>query len=403
MKTLNIGLFGFGCVGEGLYDILKNTGRSDIVIKKICVKDLSKSRSAPQALFTDQADRILEDPGIDLIVELINGIDTAYKIVSKAITNNIPVVSANKQMIATYFDELFKLSEDNNTPFLYEGAVAGSIPIIKTLDQYYQNDKINHVSGILNGTSNYILSNQHEQDINFETALKAAQQKGFAEFDPTADIESYDPKYKLKILIAHAFGLSVDHQDILNLGISSIKPQDIAFAKSRERKIKLLAHVEKHKDVLNGFVAPVFVDNTETAYHIDQEYNFVKVDATYTSGQFLKGKGAGNYPTAIAVLSDIDHIFKYTTGYHLKTTNSIGFENNGLVEAYISAATGAALAHIPFEEEYQNYQSEGHHYQTGKISLDHLVRMNKKGLFISLLSSKIQPAFSTDELLLNEV
>ena len=302
-----------------------------MVIKKICVKDLSKPRTAPSSLFTNQPDELLEDPEIDLIVELINGIDQAFQIISKALNRKIPVVSANKQMIAAYFDDLQQLSITHQTPLLYEGAVAGSIPIIRTLDQYYQNDEILTISGILNGTTNYILSNQYEQNINFETALKSAQQKGFAEFDPTADIESFDPKYKLKILIAHAFGVSVSHEQILNLGISQIKPQDIAFAKSKEKKIKLLANVTRSGETLSGFVAPVFVDSSDSAYHIDQEYNFVKVNGTYSSPQFLKGKGAGNYPTAIAVLADINHIRKYKSGYELTTTETLQFKNQGLV------------------------------------------------------------------------
>lgn len=403
MKTLNIGLFGFGCVGEGLYKILSQKTHPDIVISKICVKDLSKPRSAPSVLFTNKPEDILHNENIDLIVELINGIDSAFQIVSESLRNKTPVVSANKQMIATYFDQLRILSLTNNVPFLYEGAVAGSIPIIRTLDQYYQNDDIRNISGILNGTSNYILTNQHEEGINFETALKSAQKKGFAEFDPTADIESYDPKYKLKILIAHAFGQSVDPDKILHLGISNIKPGDIAFAKSREKKIKLIAHVEKSDNSLSGFVSPVFMNKDETAYHIDQEYNFVNVDGTFSSPQFLKGKGAGEYPTALAVLADIVHISKYNSGYEIIQSGSLFYENDGLVEAYISSENSSLLENIPFAEVFQNYQSEGHYYQSGKISIEQLIRLKKDGLFISLLSSKIQPAFSSDELLLNEL
>src|SRR5471030_2342693 len=208
-KKLNIGLFGFGIVGQGLYDIIK-TKNLNLEIIKIAIKDPHKERSLPAHLFTTERDELLNNPGINTIVELINDTEAAFDIVSRALSSGKNVVSSSKKMIAIYLDELIDLQHKHGTSLLYEGAVCGSIPIIRNLEEYYDNELLHGISGIFNGSSNYILSKIFNENMPYEVALKQAQDLGFAETDPIMDVGGYDPKFKLAIATAHAYGLFID-------------------------------------------------------------------------------------------------------------------------------------------------------------------------------------------------
>ncbi|MBC7758572.1 MAG: homoserine dehydrogenase, partial [Phormidesmis sp. FL-bin-119] len=204
-KKLTIGLFGFGVVGQGLHDII-STKDLNIEIKKIVIKDSSKSRSLPEDLFTTDASEILDDSGINTVVELINDADAAFKITSTALKSGKNVVSANKKMIAEHLEELVALQKEYGTSLLYEGAVCGSIPIIRNLEEYYDNELLHSISGIFNGSSNFILSKIANEGLEYNDALKQAQDLGFAETDPLLDVGGYDAKFKLLIAAAHAYG-----------------------------------------------------------------------------------------------------------------------------------------------------------------------------------------------------
>lgn len=234
-KKLKIGIFGFGVVGQGLHDIIRGQDLN-LEIIKIAIKNPDKKRSLDAGLFTTNHDEILNNPEINTIVELIDDADAAFAIAKKALISGKHVVSANKKMIANHLEELVELQATYGTSLLYEGAVCGSIPIIRNLEEYYDNELLHGISGIFNGSSNYILSKIFNENIPYEIALKQAQDLGFAETDPIMDVGGYDPKFKLAIATAHAYGLFIDPDKILNIGIQNLSEQDIQYA--REKKLQ---------------------------------------------------------------------------------------------------------------------------------------------------------------------
>ncbi|MCW3077086.1 MAG: homoserine dehydrogenase, partial [Bacteroidetes bacterium] len=244
-KKLNIGLFGFGCVGQGLYHVLNNSKGFTANITQIAVKDRTKERSLPTEIFTFNKYDILDNPEINVIVELIDDADEAFEIVKYAIQKGKHVVTANKKLVATHLKELYELQEKHNVSLLYEASTCGSIPIIRTLEEYFDNEQLNKVSGIFNGTTNYILTKTINEKISYDAALKQAQEKGFAETDPTADVEGFDPKYKAVIIALHAFGVFAEPEKILNIGITTLHDNDIKYASEKGYKIKLVPTVKQ--------------------------------------------------------------------------------------------------------------------------------------------------------------
>lgn len=313
-KKIKLGLFGFGCVGQGLYDVLNHSQVLEASVEKICVKDRAKKRKIDSSYFTfDKAD-ILSRDNLDVVVELIDDADEAFKIVSEAMSNGVNVVTANKKMLAENFTALYKLQKKKNVALLYEGSAGGSIPIIRNLEEYYDNELLDHVEGILNGSSNYILTMMEVEKMDYSEALKLAQEAGFAESDPWLDVGGFDSKYKLCLLAIHAFGVILKPDQILNLGISNVSFDDIQFAKQRDKRIKLVAKASKIDDTVRVYVLPQFVDRGTALYNINYEYNAVEVEGAYSDRQTLAGKGAGSYPTGSAVLSDVSALtydYKY--------------------------------------------------------------------------------------------
>src|SRR4030095_5711874 len=276
-KNISIGLCGFGCVGQGLYDVLNHSQGLKAEIQKICVKDKTKSRKIDKSFFTFDRKDIFRNGHHNLIVELIDDANAAYEIAGEAINKGKNVVTANKKMVADNFESLFRLQIKSGISFLYEGSCAGGIPIIRTLEEYYDNELLCGIKGILNGSSNYILTRMEKDNMSFDKALKLAQLNGFAESDPWLDIAGYDTKYKLCILIAHAFGLILNPHDILNIGIQNISPFDIKYANEKGCRIKLLANSEKlilnGADVYRIYVLPVFIPASSSLSTINYEFN----------------------------------------------------------------------------------------------------------------------------------
>src|SRR5215813_13827437 len=206
-KQLVIGLFGFGVVGEGLYRVLQQTPSLKASIKKVCIKNPGKKRNAPDALFTTDKDLLLNDPDINVIVEVINESEPAFEIVSTAMRNGKDVVSASKKMIAGHLKELLQLQQQTGRSFLYESAACASIPVIRNLEEYYDNDLLHAIKAIVNGSTNFILTKIFEDALDFKQALLLAQQLGFAESDPTLDVEGFDALNKWIFLLTHAYGI----------------------------------------------------------------------------------------------------------------------------------------------------------------------------------------------------
>lgn len=342
-KKLTLGLFGFGVVGKGLYDVLQSTPGLQASVKKICIKNEGKKRSLPATHFTSNAATLLNDKEINVIVELIDDADAAYEIVKAALQQGKAVVSANKKMIAAHLEELLQLQHQYNAALLYEGACCASIPIIRNLEEYYDNDLLSSVKGIVNGSTNFILTKIFEQGLSFKDALLQAQQLGFAESNPALDVEGHDAANKLSILLTHAFGNITAPSQILYRGITAIKPSDATLALQKNLKIKLVATAQKINDShLAAFVLPQFVEAGDDLFNVSNEFNGLVTESSFADQHFFKGKGAGAYPTAAAVLSDIAALrynYKYeykkylqekklclTTDYYLKVFVSADVE-----------------------------------------------------------------------------
>jgi homoserine dehydrogenase len=374
-KKLNIGLFGFGVVGQGLYDIIK-TKNLNLEIVKIAIKNPEKERSLPQELFTTNRDEILNNPEINTIVELINDTEAAFEIVSRALSSGKNVVSASKKMIATYLKELIELQHVHGTSLLYEGSVCGSIPIIRNLEEYYDNELLHSISGIFNGSSNYILSKGYLEGLDYDTALKQAQDLGFAETDPTMDVGGYDAKFKLVIASAHAYGVVVDPEEVLNIGIQNLAANDLQYAREKKLKIKLVPIAKELDDRhVAMFVLPKFVNETEFLYNVEYEYNGVTVQAAFADQQFFFGKGAGGHPTGSAVLSDIaalryDYQYEYKKA---KAVNDLQFTNNVDINIYLRYEDDSLVEDLGFEHIHERFYSGNYKFVIGKINLQKLI------------------------------
>lgn len=307
-SRINIGLFGLGTVGQGFLRVISMARNSHACISRICVRNISKPRSiyVQPSLLTDCPDDIILDPDINLIVEVIDDPDAAFDIVSRALAQGKAVVSGNKAMIARHLPELVELQRSTGAALLYDASSCGSIPVIRNLEEYYDNDLLLEVKGILNGSSNYILSRVFDHGMSYADALTSAQRLGFAEADPSFDIRGFDALFKLVIITVHALGVYVEPGAVFCRGIDAIGDFDIGYSREKGMKIKLVAQVVKvADDKFTMFVMPEFVSPSRYIYSVDDEYNGVVIRGECYDRQFMFGKGAGALPTASSILSDV--------------------------------------------------------------------------------------------------
>jgi homoserine dehydrogenase len=380
-NQLTIGLFGFGCVGNGLYEVLEKTPGLKSSIKLICVKDKNKTRSIPNKHFTYDEEDILNDPQINTIVELIDDADAAFEIVKAALQKGKAVVTANKMMLAEHFDELLDLQKRHNVPLLYEAACCASIPIIRNLEEYYDNDLLESIEGIVNGSTNYMLTKISNEGISYAQCLAEAQKQGFAERNPIMDTGGFDAKFKLLILIAHAFGLVLKPEDIFHVGIDKLDELAFKFAKEKGLKIKLFAFAEKRSNgSINAYVLPKFIKPEDKLFGVDDVFNGVKTKSYFSDVQFFVGKGAGAYPTASAVLSDISAL-SYDYRYEYKKLNQTDRLENPLnVELRILLSyhnVEPEVIQMFVKEVEQTYTSRNMGYIIGKMTLDKIKMISK--------------------------
>ena len=379
-KEINIGLFGFGSVGRGLYDVLGAIEDKDIKIKRICVRDRSKDRGVV-ADFTDSAEDIFSDPEINMIVELIDDAEAAYSIVRRSLEQRLPVVSGNKKMLAYHLPELIELGRKMATPFLYDASACGSIPVIRNLEEYYDNDLLVSVKGILNGSSNFVLSKIFNENMDYGSALKLAQELGFAESDPSLDFDGWDSLFKLVILTIHAFGIYVAPESIFRYGISTMNEADIRFAAEKQRRIKLVGHVEK---VEGGgvylWVVPQLISRNKYIYGVEDEFNGVVIKGSYYYKQFMFGRGAGGHPTGAAVLSDItacryDYRYEYK---RMQSASPVHYTDDITHRIYYRYRTEEDSTLIHFSKVRERYTSSEWSYIVGDVKLSDLVRVKDK-------------------------
>jgi homoserine dehydrogenase len=378
-RVLQIGLFGFGVVGEGLYRVLQQTPSLNANISKVCIKNPYKKRNAPEQLFTTDRDELLNDPNINVIVEVIDDSVAAFEIISTAFKNGKAVVSASKKMIAEHLPEILQLQQDTGLPFLCEAAACASIPVIRNLEEYYDNDLLHSIKAIVNGSTNFILTKMFEEKLDFQQALLLAQQLGFAESNPALDVEGYDAVNKWSILLTHAYGIVEHPNNIVFNGIQNIQGSDAVVAREKHYEIKLVAQAKK---LLNGkvaaFVLPQFIKQDDHLAFVKNEYNGVVIESGFADKQFFYGKGAGSFPTASAVLSDISALryqyrYEYKKLYYHKPNE---LTTDFYVKLYLSFDD---LKYIPKEkfEWIEEWHSDADRkYLIGVIAFDELRKDN---------------------------
>lgn len=382
-KRIKLGLFGFGCVGQGLYDVLSHSEGLKADIEKICVKDRNKKRKIDAKYFTYDKEDILGRKNLDVIVELIDTSEAAFEIVTRAMNNGVSVVTANKKMLAENFEELYHLQEKNNVALIYEGSAGGSIPIIRNLEEYYDNELLSSIRGLLNGSCNYILTRMELENMDYSKALKMAQEQGFAESDPWLDVAGYDTLYKLILLTVHSFGLILKPEQVLALGIQNISFDDITYAKEKGYRIKLIATAHKVGNKFRVYAMPHFVSKESDLYSVLYENNGVEVEGAYSCKQTFVGKGAGSHPTGSAVLSDISAL-TYQYKYAYKKLKKLREQHNGNFDAgtlldtdfeikvYIRFANKEALKGIEIVSVEEEFKSSKTNYIIASVKFKSL-------------------------------
>ena len=308
---INISILGYGTVGSGVVEVL-NTNHESIAVKAgqpINVKYILDLRDFPGDPMEDKVVHdyqiIVNDPEIDIIVETMGGVNPAYQFVKQALESGKSVCTSNKELVAKHGAELLEIAKEKDINFLFEASVGGGIPIIRPLNQSLTADEIEEITGILNGTTNYILTKMSAEDQDFETALKDAQDKGYAERNREADVEGYDTCRKIAILSSLAYGSQVDYEDIYTEGITKITKTDMVYAKQLDASIKIVGSSRRDGDKIVAFVAPMMVNAENPLYNVNDVFNGIFVKGNVLGDTMFYGKGAGKLPTASAVMADV--------------------------------------------------------------------------------------------------
>ncbi len=314
-QKIGIGLAGFGTVGAGVYkNLLRNAALLEqrigvqFEVRKIAVRDLARARDvkAPTELFTSFPDDLLADPSIHVVVELMGGIDIPLAFVKKAIAAGKIVITGNKALLAEHGREIFELAAEKRVPVFYEAAVAGGIPIIKSVREAFVGNRFEAIHGILNGTSNYILSRMTDEGLDFSPVLVEAQKLGYAEADPALDVNGWDAAHKAIILASLAYGFWIDPKDVLVEGIEKVTAADIQFANELGYRIKLLASIKAdEKGFIEVRVVPTLIPKTHVLASVNGVFNAVAVKGDVVGEALFYGRGAGQDPTSSSVLSDL--------------------------------------------------------------------------------------------------
>lgn len=314
-EVINVGVIGCGTVGSGVVKLLTNNQEHisrksgiEVVLKKVAERDKKrwKQFKLPEKMFTDNADDLLNDPQIDVVVEVIGGVNPAKKFIETALHNKKHVVTANKELIAKHGRSLFTMAKINNVTLHCEASAGGGIPIIHALTQSLAANKFKKLYGIVNGTTNYILTKMYRENAEFSAVLKEAQELGYAEADPTADVDGHDAAYKLSILGMLAFNSYFDYRDIYTEGIRNISRRDIEIAKEYGYVIKLLATgIEHDNKNVELRVHPVMIRNEHPLAAVNDSFNAVFVQGDHLGDSMFYGRGAGELPTASAIVGDV--------------------------------------------------------------------------------------------------
>ncbi len=320
-RHLRIALFGFGVVGTGVWEVLEAKRRefkkqfsTEIEIAGICVRDVEKPRitTAPHSLITNDPERLLEREDIDIVIELIGGRYEAVNVIERALHSRKHVITANKLVLAHELPRLAALAERQGVELLYSASVCGSVPVLAALDELHTRDTIQKISGIVNGSTNFILTMMGEENVNLDRAINEARRRGFLEADASLDLSGADAAQKLSVLTYHAFGEHVRPHEINTTGIEQITIEDIRNAREAGYAIKLIASAARNSvsGTIEATVKPERVDISHVFAHTRDEFNALEIQTLHAGPQVLYGKGAGSLPTASAVVSDLVSLLK---------------------------------------------------------------------------------------------
>ena len=315
---INVAVLGYGTVGSGVVEVI--TKNKDSIEKRIgkeinikYVLDLREFPGDPvQDILVHDYETIVNDKEVEIVVEVMGGIKPAYDFVKRALEAGKSVATSNKELVAAHGAELLKIAKNNNVNFLFEASVGGGIPIIRPINQSLTADKITEITGILNGTTNYILSKMTDEGLDFDTVLKTAQEKGYAERNPEADVEGYDACRKIAILTSLAYGKQVDYQDIYTEGITKITKTDIQYAKKLGAAIKLFGTSKNIDGTIYSMVAPYMINSEHTLYNVNGVFNGIFIHGNMLGDTMFYGRGAGKLPTASAVVADVVDAAKHS-------------------------------------------------------------------------------------------
>jgi homoserine dehydrogenase len=354
MKPINIGLLGIGTVGSGTFAVLKRNqeeiarraGR-EIVIKIIADRDIEKARriAGDGTLITSDANEVVTHPDVDIVVELIGGYTTAKELTLKAIENGKHVVTANKAMLASHGTEIFAAAEKQGVMVAFEAAVAGGIPIIKALREGLTANRIEWIAGIINGTGNFILSEMRSKGLSFDTVLNQAQKLGYAEADPTFDIEGIDAAHKISILASIAFGIPIQFDKVYTEGITKLTGEDISYAEELGYRIKLLGITKKTAKGIELRVHPTLIPSRRLIANVEGVMNAIVVKGDAVGPTLYYGPGAGAEPTASAVIADLVDVTRMHTADPKQRVPHLGVQPNSLLDIRI----------LPMEEVETSY------------------------------------------------
>lgn len=403
-NDIRIGLFGFGVVGQGLHTVLERTPGLRARIGRIGVKDREKPRRLPAELFTFERDAVLDDPTLNVIVELIDDADEAYRIVTGALRRGKAVVTANKKMLAEHLPELIALQRETGTPLLYEAAACASLPVIRNLEEYYDTDLLDAVEGIINGSTNYILTAMHRDAVSFAEALRKAQELGFAESNPALDVEGLDARNKLVLLLAHAFGLVARPEELLAVGITGISELASSYAREKGLVIKLVAEARRLPDGgVAAAVLPTLLRPEHELARVQDEYNGLITQSLFADRQFFLGRGAGAVPTASAVLSDLSAL-TYGYRYEYKKLQQQSARALAPAAAEVDVLVTFGQEHTPdradFSRIHEYFHSEQQgYYLTGTIGLARLAEaawLRQPGISVVRLPQPLRAVAASD-------
>jgi homoserine dehydrogenase len=354
MKPINVGLLGCGTVGGGTFTVLQRnaeeiTRRAGRPIRITVVADknveLAKQVTGGACRITDDAFSVVNDPEVDIVIELIGGYGVAKELVLKAIANGKHVVTANKALLATHGNEIFKAAQDKGVMVAFEAAVAGGIPIIKAVREGLTANRIEWIAGIINGTTNFILSEMRDKGLSFDTVLKEAQRLGYAEADPTFDIEGVDAAHKITILSALAFGIPMQFDKAYIEGISKLDAVDIKYAEQLGYRIKLLGIAKRTAEGVELRVHPTLIPTKRLIANVEGAMNAVLVQGDAVGATLYYGKGAGAEPTASAVIADLVDVTRMATSDPQSRVPHLAFQPNAM----------ANLTVLPMDEVVTSY------------------------------------------------